>query len=584
MLAFDRPLAGASGVFADQARPARWHTIQDRLDLAAAADGTPELSLALHSAGTDGAGGLFQARLVAGRADAAGLSGLDWVPAEILGARARIVLRSPVAGAEELGVWRRAPLGGRDDLVLAFQTGPESAEILRVLALEGGNPVAIEAELDHAGWVSGFPFVAKAEAEPLRAALLARIGEGGASAEAVEAAFLSLPEGVLSLERTDPGPDPGDEALRREAARRALGAIFVRRESGDGILHALGEATDAVRLAWRLDLPRIEVRRTRLRWECAALMAGLTTEAARQRHFPMARAVRPFETVEIRALNQIPLDPEHVLRVRLDLLFTGRGGTEETTTLEFRPGDPPLKAVSTIYPGLTHPFRVSSRLRVMIAPPEGLGFPTLWPATAGFEPAANPLAIDLSPARADVDLVELLALDGVFASCGAIRCTIEGGARRAIARLTSEKPHAWAALPGRAAAAPLRVRLEAEPSVPGTSAPVVVREAALDEGRVLVSPIDVAVVEPDRVVARLASERIAFALVEVRSAGTEDVQSKVLRPGGAAEFAVWRPDIFRPLAFDWRVSAVRRDAEGRTLPIETGPWEQGTGRELHIAS
>ena len=86
----------------------------------------------------------------------------------------------------------------------------------------------------------------------------------------------------------------------------------------------------------------------------------------------------------------------------------------------------------------------------------------------------------------------------------------------------------------------------------------------------LVSPIDVSVVEPDRVVVRLTSERIIFAVVELRPAGSDQARSQVLRPGETAEFAVWRADIFQPLAFDWRVSAVRRDAGGRTLPIETG--------------
>ena len=294
--------------------------------------------------------------------------------------------------------------------------------------------------------------------------------------------------------------------------------------------------------------------------------------------------MQPFEAVELRALNQIPLDPEHALRVRLDLTFTGRGGTEETTTVEFRPGDPPLKSVSTIYPALTHRFRVSSRLRLMIAPPAGQGFPTLWPATAAFEPATNPLALDLSPARADVELVELRALDGVFAFCGAVRCAIQSGERETVARLTAAKPYAWAILPGRVAASPLTFRLEAEPPTAGASAAVLIREAAVEDGRVLVSPIDVSVLEPDRVVVRLASERIVFCVVELRPAGSDQVRSQVLRPGETSEFAVWRPDIFRPLAFDWRVSAVRRDAGGRTLPIETGPWQHGADRQLEIAS
>ena len=283
-------------------------------------------------------------------------------------------------------------------------------------------------------------------------------------------------------------------------------------------------------------------------------------------------------------MNGIPLDPEHAVRVRLDLTFTGRGGTEETATVEFRPGDPPLKSVSTVYPALTHPFRVASRLRLMIASPGGQGFPTLWPPAAAFEPAPNPLAIDLSPARAGVDLVELRALEGVFALCGAVVCTVRGGERETLARLTAAKPHAWAILPGRIAAAPLTFRLEAEPLAAGTGTRVVIREAAVEDGRVLVSPIDVSVVEPDRVVARLVGERIVFAVVELRPVGSDQVRSQVLRPGELVEFAVWRADIFQPLAFDWRVSAVRRDADGGTLPIETGAWARAAERELEIAS
>lgn len=584
MLGFDRPSALAPGLFADHLQPGRFHAIQDRLDLAPAPDGAPELSLILHSAGTDGAGGLFQARLQASRTEDTALAGLNWTPAEILSARLRIALRSPVAGAEELAQWRPATLGGREDLVVTFHMAPASAEILRALALGTANPVTLEVDLDHAGLGAGFPFVARADAAQLHAALMAHLGPGDATAEAIEAAFLSLPVGILRLERTGDGVDPGSEALLRETARRALTHIFLRRGSAEGTLHALGEPPDSDTVAWRLDLPRVEVRRSRLGWELASLMATLPTEEARRRHFPLARAVRPFETVEIRALNQIPLDPEHALRVRLDLTFTGRGGTEETTTLEFRPGDPPLKSVSTVYPALTHPFRVASRLRLMIAPPGGQGFPTLWPATAAFEPAQNPLAIDLSPARADVDLVELRALDGVFACCGAIRCAIRSGDRETIARLTAAKPHAWATLPGRVAAAPVTFRLEAEPFAPGAGAPMLIREAALQDRRVLVSPIDVSVVEPDRVVARLTSERIVFAVVELRPAGSDQARSQVLRPGETAEFAVWRADIFQPLAFDWRVSAVRRGASGRTLPIETAAWEHGAQREFEIAS
>ncbi|MGH8564660.1 MAG: hypothetical protein ACREXW_11480 [Gammaproteobacteria bacterium] len=582
MLSFDRPSATAPGLFADHAESGRYHAIQDRLDLAVAADGAAELSLVLHSAGTDGAGGLFQARLVARRSE--GAADLDWAPAEILSARLRVALRSPVAGAEELAVWRPVTLGGRGDLVVTFHMSPGSAEILRALALEGGNPVTLEVDLDHAGLVAGFPFVARADAKELHAALMTQLGPGDSTPEAIEAAFLSLPVGLLQFERTDVGLDPGAEALQRETAQRGLLHMFLRRESSDGPLHALGNPPDTETVAWRLDLPRVEVRRSRLRWEFASLMAVLTTEEARRRHFPMARAVQPFENVEIRALNEIPLDPEHALRVRLDLSFTGRGGTEETTTIEFRPGDPPLKSVSTVYPALTHPFRVASRLRLMVAPPGGQGFPTLWPATAAFQPAPNPLAIDVSPARADVDLVELRALDGVFACCGAVLCTIRSGDRRTIARLTAAKPHAWAVLPGRIAAALLSFRLEAEPPAPGNAAPVVIREAAVQDRRVLVSPIDVSVVEPDRVAVRLASEHIVFALVELRAAGSDHVRSQVLRPGETAEFAVWRSDIFQPLAFDWRVSAVRRDAGGRTLPIETSPWELGGQRELEIAA
>ena len=312
--------------------------------------------------------------------------------------------------------------------------------------------------------MSGLPFVARADAMHLHAALAAHLGPDGATVEAVEAAFLSLPTGLLRFERTGAGVDPGGEALHREAARRALVHIFVREGSGDDIVYVLGEApdTESLGVAAR-PAPR---RGPPLPPALGARAAGGRARRAKPRGSATSRwrgRCNRSKPSKSSALNQIPLDPEHALRVRLDLTYTGRGGTEETTTIEFRPGDPPLKAVSAVYPALTHPFRVSSRLRLMIAPPGGQGFPTLWPATAGFEPAPNPLAIDLSPARGDVDLVELRALDGVFAFCGAVRCTIESGERQTIARLTAQKPHAWAVLPGRVAASPLRFRLEAEP-------------------------------------------------------------------------------------------------------------------------
>ena len=55
MLSFDRPSAPRPASSPTTPQPGRFHAIQDRLDLAVAADGAPELSLVLHSAGTDGA-------------------------------------------------------------------------------------------------------------------------------------------------------------------------------------------------------------------------------------------------------------------------------------------------------------------------------------------------------------------------------------------------------------------------------------------------------------------------------------------------------------------------------------------------
>jgi hypothetical protein len=177
----------------------------------------------------------------------------------------------------------------------------------------------------------------------------------------------------------------------------------------------------------------------------------------------------------------------------------------------------------------------------------------------------------------------MLAIDGVYACCAAVRCTDRAGDRAAIARLTAVKPHARVTLPARTTETEMSLRLEAEPLVPTGGTSVVIREGPLQERSVLVSPIDVSVVEPDRIVARLASERIMFANVELRPSGLDAV-SRVLRPGADAEFVVWRPDIFQPLAFDWRASVVRRADGGDTLPMETGAWTRSTERELAIAS
>lgn len=579
-MALDRPLAVADGVYADLDRPALVHALPDRLEVARGADGAPELTLALHSAGAAGGGGVFQARWRPVRAPDPALDALGWHLAELAGARMRIIARSPVAGLARLAEWSEVATDGEGGAVATLHLTATEAELMRNLALGAANPLTVELALTHAGAVGGYPFLAVAP----RARLFSLLGAMAAGAPMdrahVEAAFLSLPAGSVAFRRTGDGQHPGEAALLTELAARAIPALFRPAEGAPGRF-VLGEEPEVDPIALRLDLPRPAVIATRLAWSFGDFVAGLDGPAVIDRLFPFRRDIRPFDQVEITALNLVPLDPSHVQRLRLDLAFTGATGTEQHETLEFRPGEPPVKRLGATYPALTHPFRLESKLQAMVGPLSGAGFPFRWPAQPAFEPSADPLALDLSPGRLGLDVVEVRALEGLFDLCAAIRYVLNDGARDIHGRLDAAKPRAWVVSPA-GAPGPKRVKLVAEPLDPAHEE-LVLRDAPVEDARVLIAPIEAQRREPVWVEARIADPSIPYAVVELRLPGAARATTRVVRPDQPVRIALWPPSLFAPLDYEHRLSVVRRGPDGHTRPIETADWSRSGTELLQIA-
>lgn len=579
MLAFDRPVPTLADAFFDGADPRLVHLLPDRL-APIDRDGAPELSLVIHSDAHGRGGGLFQARFAASRPAPAGLSDMSLRPAEIVGARLRVTPRTSVAQPEAFNTWHEAVLDGTGGVLVDLVLDPIRAELMRRLALEGGDALDLSFEFDVAGSTAGLPVRVDLPGEPLWDVLSARLGAEAVGPDRIEAAFLSLPEGMARMSRIGGGPLPDRNTVLREVALRSTPLIFDRDTAQGTARFRLIDRDRAAAFSLALDRPRAELRTHRLDWSLSGFVAGLDA-AGRTRHFPQLRTVEPFAEAEIKVLNEIPLNARHAVSATVDLTCPGPGGTPENHTVRFRPDDPVVGTVRTRYPAIATAFEVQSRVKLLIAPGAGGGFPRIWPGAPAFARAENPFVVHISPSRLNVAVVHLVGLEGLFALCRALRATFEhdGGATTVL--IDAAHPEAHVILPGHRNGTAYRLRLEALAPEGMAAADHLLRDGPDDAPRIVIGAIDLIVKAPDRVACRIADPKIRFAVIEIRFSG--HVTTRVLRPGSGTEIAVWRPSVFAPLSYDWRAAEVREDDTGHTQPLAHGDWTAGTEREIALA-
>ncbi len=577
-MAIDQPLEIAPGVFADHAASDLIHAVPDTLALASDPAGKPQLTLALHSSGAEG-GGVFQARWKPVRSESPALMQVGWSLAQASSARLRVTPRTPVPDTESLSAWRNVALDGEGGALVAMHLGKHDAEIMRDLALGEANPLTLEMELRMPGVVTGYPFTAMLELPAAFDMLEASLGGSPVDHDAVIAAFLALPESSIGFRRRGSGRSPGDEALRRECAMRALQSLFVPAPDGLG-LFVLADMPQGERLSIRLDLPRSAEHVIRIAWSMRDFVASLESEELRRDHFPVLDDIKAFETVEITALNQIPLDPAHLHRVRVDFEHAGRTGTPVTGTLVFEPGEPIIKRMTATWPALTHSFGLRSKVQATIAALSGIGPPFPWPRAPRFAATRDPLAVSLTTHELGLNSLEIRALDGLFDHCQSVAYWVHDGAREIVGTLRPDKPRGWIVYPA-SAPGPLLIKIEAHP-LDHEHSSVIIRDEAVTSAPVLIGPIDVHRREPVWVEARITAPDIPYAVIDLREEGRSRITTRIVRPGEPARIAVW-PDLFAPLKFEHQISIIRRDESGRTRPIATSPWISGSDPIVEIA-
>ncbi len=226
---------------------------------------------------------------------------------------------------------------------------------------------------------------------------------------------------------------------------------------------------------------------------------------------------------------------------------------------------------------------VESRLRLIIAPPNGQGFPKIWPRGAAFVKADNPFSIDISPERINVGLVQMKALYGVFDYCREILATITHDGGTTVAKITQDIPEVWVTLPGHKNGAEFSLKLEAFAPEPINTHPHVLQDGPESMRQIVVSPIDLFVRTPTLVTVELGNNTVRFAVLDIRVSGNSRLSRHVLRQQDVVEIALWRSSVFDELNYEWRACAVRNDETGRSLPMETGDWKNGSEPNLKIA-
>jgi hypothetical protein len=85
------------------------------------------------------------------------------------------------------------------------------------------------------------------------------------------------------------------------------------------------------------------------------------------------------------------------------------------------------------------------------------------------------------------------------------------------------------------------------------------------------------------VIGELENSLVKFAVLDIRMSENSKLLRKVLRQQDIVEFGLWRSSIFDELIYEWRVSAVRIDDTGRSLPMETSNWKTSNEHILKIA-
>lgn len=590
--------------FRDHIDPSIRYMLPDAVTVAETAHSTPDFFL-LRYAGDVATerGGILRGMLTLRHPELPAAASADETliarPVPFIAGYSRLLLR-PFGTTDEhdteTGQWHRldAVEQGRVSLLAYLDTA--EARILRALLADTGDVIGMELALIYRGLVAGIPWLARVESEPLNTHMQAMLGDNPASVDQIIAAFLSLPEGVISwqfigTDEADGAEEPPRNTLYTEAAMHALGRLFEPVDRPDLLTplryHYLPrDSALSPQYSYSLLSYRQEERSYSLGWSLSELVERLTPDE-REQLFPTVSQVSPFARVNVHIINSLPFDPAYLTSLTVDVKNIGPSGIFENRSFAFSAGAPQVAQFGTFLPMLTSDLELHYRITAVLAAPA----PDQWPIVIkrDFRPAAGTV-IEINRENAGIESVHLHADSAVFARASAVEVALTSpdaphpdaaeaanDAALATVTLTAEHAVAQVALPDVAPETALHCLIQATPPahLAGAEA-LVLHDGALVGREVAIYAYQLEVLEPDEVTVTLdteASERYPFVAFEITaeehaSAGT----LRTLRPGQSCTWRILRRSIFEPLSYRYRLHVVARNEDGDTLPMVVTEW------------
>jgi hypothetical protein len=504
-----------------------------------AADGTPQATL---TRSPDG--GVLQIRL-----------GAVWPsfrerdrPVPFDGGRFRLLLQTPVA--RESGEWHPTTVMG--DLLVdrSVSLSPTELAIAQHLGAQSGDVVDVEVELTFRGLAPGLPWMVSVPTEIVRARVSALLGSAPASGEAVDAAFLGLPEEIFAWYPLEAGAirPPRDAALI-EIARHMAPLLLESTESG----WVMGSGGPS-RIDVNLRVARVRTEQAGFRWSFSEFLAS----APSGQHLVDVSVPAPFVAGEISVVNDLPLAPSGVSSLAVDVRT---GGPTGLLHHEFRPGQP--GAVRLRYVRETQdapPIEWKARLTVMTA-----GGPVI--QETEFR-RSGPL-IEANSVTLGITALRFFAEPDVFDHVQKLSVGI--GARTLT--LTRLSPEAWAAGRRPPPTVVVSALLESGQTHPLGSLPIGARGLTIGVGLLGVGETGAVVLMPPPDQAR----RLAYLAVQVEGQSWHTID-----PETNLTAQVRRHNRFLPSPLRYRTRSVARGADGGTTVMAESPWRDAAGEAVSI--
>jgi hypothetical protein len=600
-------LVGSRGAFPDHLDQRVAHVLPDGLALA-------DLLVLRYAGDGDAAdGGLLRLRLIPTLPVG---SGREVRPVAFEAGRARLRMRLPGDPDALAGRWEPLAIPGGDILIPAVTLTSHEAQVVQALAEGGGAVVEVEVELRYRGVHPGLPWLATPGAalheelarrlapEPVPASLVRAVVAGlpaetwamralvaGAPAPDPDALADALTARVLDawfepVEAADEGIEEEEDRVATSDERRVVGGSGAR----DGFLGAVPlhrlRAEPAVTGPWDLAVLRTEARTHRLTWSLGDAVAALPAEV-RARAFPRVIVASLVAADTVHVVNGLPVTPDGVRAISVELGFLGASGLPEHATLTFDGSRSVQRVALPRFAGRDP--RLRRRIDLTVASTDG-GWPR---RLRGTEAAVAGAVVEVSAATAGVDVVRIDARPDVFSHADALDVAITRSAAAtagpppaaarvgdagdgpllATVRLDAAVPGLWLALPG---VAP-HERLEARVTAHAGDRTLALAPRPLIRPSLVVTAGELEPVEPDVVRFELADERIVFAAVTVRPPEGGAQTYRTVDETGAA-VPVFRRSLLAPLAYEWRAEIVARDA-----PLTQGPWTAGTAPLVRLS-